>query len=203
MSSSDARVRFGHCCPDAPALGAIVDGEPTFRGVEFRTVTDYDPLAPGPHRLQLVREPDAGDPLLDVSFDLPEAEHVTALAIGTEHGLQPLMLADAPTEVPDGTAPVRFVHAAVDVPPLDGVVGDRTLFEDVTVGEWAGYEPLAPGTHTLELRSAGDEAFALPLPGLEFPDGVASTVVLVGRTGDDSLGAVVRSDAAEPVEATD
>lgn len=193
MSSADASVRFCHCCPDASPVGILVDEEVLFRGVEFRTITDYERMAAGPHRLRLVEEPDETT-LLDVSVDLPEDQAVTALAIGTTTGIQPLVLSDGHERVPDDAALVRFVHAIPDAPTVDVAVDDEEpLFEDLAFGEWAGYVPVDPGTHHVEVRSNGETL--LPLPHRTFEGGEAITIFAVGRTVDDSLGAVVRADA--------
>ncbi|MFP4217418.1 MAG: DUF4397 domain-containing protein [Salinarchaeum sp.] len=52
--ANSARVRVGHCCPDAPAVDIHVDGDPAFTDIAYKDTTDYAEIESGRRQIEVV-----------------------------------------------------------------------------------------------------------------------------------------------------
>lgn len=191
---TDARVRIGHCSPDAPAVDIWIDGERAIENVEFGTIGDYVDLSSGSHDVALSAAGE-DDPVFESSVGVQGETAYTVLATGTLDDLDLTILVDEPQTVPEGAAHVRFVHCAPDAPAVDvRVAGGPTLFEAVEFREAGDYAVVDAGDYEIEVVPTGSDDPALS-PSVSLSGGTAVSAVAMGTVADGSLSATVVEDA--------
>jgi hypothetical protein len=184
-----AVIRVAHFSPDAPNVDVYVDDHRLLADVPFGAVSEYLSLYPGRYGVTITA---AGDPHT-VAFDghvsLAPGTDYTVAAIGelSEGTFRPLTLVDDNSDVPDGEARVRVVHASPDAPAVDVTVGDgeTTLVDDLPFGEATAALTVPAGDYDLEIRPAdgGDPVAEIPAT---FEDGGVYTALAAGYlTPDD------------------
>jgi len=188
-SPAGARLRAVHASPDAPNVDVFVDGDRALADVPFGTVSDYLPLRPGRHEVAITAAGDPGTVVFEGDVNLSPDTDYTVAAIGelSESTFQPLILVDDNSDVPDGEARVRVVHASPDAPAVDVTVGDgaTTLVDDLPFGEATDFLGVPAGDYELEVRPAdgGDPVAEIPAT---FEDGAVYTAFAAGYlTPDD------------------
>lgn len=95
-----------------------------------------------------------------------------------------------------GETEVRVAHLAPDAPNVDVYVDGEPLagLRDVAYGTVSSYLQFPAGTHNVKVYAAGKTSQPLVEAELDFRDGAAYTVAVVGLAGDDSLQAQVYED---------
>lgn len=183
---SGAFLRVAQLVFDVPELDVYLDGTRVLTRMPYRQISDYLPLSPGLHRLQMVR---AGRPpaeaLLDTTLDLGAGEQYTAAAAGSlapndSLPLQSFVYADLNQTVLGQRGLLRVVHSVANAGPIDIYVG---LFDKITqrqpgrpwvrglqVGQASENLRLPPGQYEVWIFAAGaDPAKARPLFGTSQP----------------------------------
>ena len=106
-----------------------------------------------------------------------------------------LVLTDDLTAPASGKAHVRFVHLSPNAPAVDiAVTGGAVVFPNNSFKGSTAFAPLDAGTYDLEVRVAGTNTVALPLPGIVLEAGKIYTVFakgFLGGTGAEALGAQI------------
>lgn len=201
---NDARVRVVHASPDAPSVDVLVEGAPAFRGVAFGEVTEYAQLPAGLYDVEVVPAGASSPVVIDLTganaVNVLYNRSYTAVALDTLDSIEPLLLEDdqRPTAIP--FARVRFVHASPDAPAVDiAVTNGPILFRNVAFKGVGDYIEVPRGTYDLEVRAAGTDIVALPLPGVKLEGGTTYTVFATGfLSGAPSLGVAVGIDSVNP-----
>jgi hypothetical protein len=194
--ASTGWARFGHFAPEQSAVDVYVDGAIFVQGLGFKSVSEYAPLASGPHRFE-VRPSDApeSEPLLDVEASVPEGASITVGAVSTRDGIAPQIYTDELVQPPADQGLVRFVHTAPDVAAVDvAVVGGPVLAADVPYPDATAYLPIAPGTYDVEVRSSSTDELVLRVTGWSIQPGVQASIVIV-RGADGAIDVVPVTDA--------
>ncbi|MBA3415593.1 MAG: DUF4397 domain-containing protein, partial [Chloroflexia bacterium] len=180
-TQANATVRVVHASPGAPEVDVLLDGLLLAEAVPFANATDYVPMAPGDHVLQVV--PTGGTPddaVAQVDLTAEPAAAYLFVAAGPlaeiEGRLYDVSLDDI---VPDN-ARVRVVNAAADADGLAlAVTGGDTLFDGVGYGDATDYIDLVEGTYSFDLRNAEDLALAT-VPELVIEEATAYDMVAIG-----------------------
>jgi hypothetical protein len=192
--TTHARVRIGHCSPDAPAVDVWIDGERAIENVAFGTIGDYADLSSGRHDVALSAT-GADTPVFETSVDIEGETTYTVLATGLLDDLDLTIVVDDPQTVPEGMAHVRFVHCAPDAPAVDvQVAGGPTLFEGIGFREASDYVAVDAGDYEVEVVPTGNDDPALA-PLLSFERGTAVSAIATGQVADGSLSALLVEDA--------
>jgi len=190
-ASADVRVRVAHLSPDAPAVDVWLDGEVVLSDVPFGTFSDYLPIPAGDHRIQVTAAGDASAVVIDATVPFTSGAVVTVAATGLlgAGDLQPIVI---PDETPTaGGARVRFVHTSPDAPAVDiAVAGGNVLFPGVGFRGTSEYAEVPAGDYDLEVRVAGTDTVALPVPGVGVSGSTAYSIYAIGLLGDGSLAAL-------------
>jgi hypothetical protein len=95
--TTDARVRIGHCSPDAPAVDVRVAGGPTlFEAVGFREASDYAAVDAGDYDVEVVPT-GSDDPALAASLSFEGGTAASAVATGrvSDGSLSAMLVEDA------------------------------------------------------------------------------------------------------------
>ncbi len=201
--ADNARVRVGHCCPDAPAVDVHVDGDPAFTDIAYKDATDYVEIESGRRHVEVVPT-DGSDPVIDESFSFEEGTEHTALATGLLSEAELTVLTDEPGEIPSDQAELRCVHVAPDAPAVDIRAADgATIARNLTFRSASDYEQLDAGAYTIEVVPSDGGDAVLELDDVSLSDQTAYSALAVGQMADDSLDAIVLEDAQQMVPADD
>jgi hypothetical protein len=200
----DARVRFLHASPDAPAVDILVNGGAAFEGLKFGEATPYAAVPAGEYDVQVVPEGLSSPVVIDLTgpnaVNLFYNRSYTAVALGTLSSIEPLLLADDNRPAPRQSARIRFVHASPDAPAVDiAVTGGPVLFKNVAFKGVGDYVTVPAGSYDLEVRIAGTKTVVLSLPGVMVEGGTTYSVFATGFAfSTPSLAPVVTVDAVNP-----
>jgi hypothetical protein len=189
-----AQVRVIHLSPDAPAVDVAVNGTVAVQGASYLDVTDYLQVPAGDARITVTPAGATSPVVIDATVALGANAYYTIAATGFLADIQPLVLVDDATA--SGQAKVRFVHTSADAPAVDVAVTDGpVLFGGVPFRGASSYAGVDGGTYDLEVRVAGTDTVALPLPGVDVSGGTNYTMFATGLLADGSLGALPVVDA--------
>lgn len=114
----DPTVRIVHASPDAPAVDVLVDGQPIAQGVAFGAATEFVPLSPGDHRVQVVPE-GLDAPAIDQTVTLEGGAAYILAAIGPLAEIQLQANRVNLDPIAPGQARLRLLNAVPDVAALD------------------------------------------------------------------------------------
>jgi hypothetical protein len=182
LANDEGWVRVIHASPDAPAVDVYVNGEEAVSGAEFKNATDYLALPAGEHEIE-VFPADAGgegDPVIAETVTIEAGKRYSAAAVGLLESIELLVNEDS-TEVTEGKAKVRFIHASPDAPEVDVALKDGdVLFAGAAFKDAADYLEVDPGTVDLEVRPAGEKDVVLDVPGVELKGNTVYSVYAVG-----------------------
>lgn len=198
-SPEPALVRVAHLSPDAPNVDVWVDGARALMDVPFTAVSDYLALSAGPHRFQVTPAGAETPVVIDATVELAGGTAYTVAATGLlgDEDLSPIVLTDD-LDADAENAKVRFVHTSPDAPAVDiAVTGGPVLIENVSFRETGTPISVPTGVYDLEVRVAGTETVALPLPGVALNAGINYTVFAIGLLSDETLGALPTVDIDE------
>jgi subtilisin family serine protease len=178
---SGAFLRIAHLVLDAPSVDVYIDGVRALSNVSYRLISDYLPLAPGTHRIQLTP---AGQPptaaVLDSEVVVAGGAQYTLMARGSLAAdslpLDATLIEDLHQMPPGSGAALRFVHSVANAGPVDIYVGPAEQITKRQPGQpWLrgllpgrATEPLrlAPGSYDVWVFAAGaNPAQAAPLFG--------------------------------------
>lgn len=197
-----SRILFVHASPDAPAVDINLGLQPVARDLQFAGNTNYRYTWSGPRRV-LVNVANTSTRVIDANVTLAPRTFYSVFATGTVADLKPLVLVDDLRAPAAGKAHVRFVHLSPNAPAVDVAVagGGPVVFGNKAFREYTPFTPLDAGTYDLEVRVAGTNTVALPLPNVTLQPGKIYTVYakgLLGGTGSQALGAgvIVNSEVA-------
>lgn len=188
-----AGVMFVHASPDAPAVDIKLGYLPAARALAFGENTPYRFTLSG---LRDIRVNVAGTrtTVIQASPRLSRNTFYTVFAADRVANIGPVVLVDDLTPPAVGQAHVRFVHLSPDAPAVDVAVanGGPVLFGNQAFKSASAFTPVPAGTYNLEVRVAGTQTVALPLPGITLLPGRIYTVYakgLLAGTGAQALGA--------------
>jgi len=181
---TDPTVRIVHASPDAPAVDVLVDGQPVAQNIAFGSATEYVPLAPGDHQVQVVPT-GGGDPVIDQTVTLEGGMTYILAAVGTADNLQ-LQANQVNTDAMGvGQARLRVHHAVPDAPAVDvGIAGtDQPLAGGIGFGTAADYQEIAPGTYDLDVRATDTQEVLATAPAVRLEPGQAYDIFALGQPG--------------------
>src|SRR4051794_31467248 len=76
-------IRVMHDSPDAPNVDVYVDGTSVIKNVAYSTISNYQAVAAGQHRVQVVPAGKSVDnSVIDINVDLTRGKPYTVLALG-------------------------------------------------------------------------------------------------------------------------
>ncbi|ASS76427.1 hypothetical protein CIG75_16660 [Tumebacillus algifaecis] len=179
-----ARVRFFHASPDTPGVDIVVDGKKVAEDVDFEGISNYFPLTPGRHRVQVFPYGKQVGALIDTTFNAKPNQSYSIVIADYFKNVRPIIIEDEPKKTKPGFARVKFVHLSPNTPAVDvGLVSGKVLIGHLTYKEKSPYLQVAPGRRDLELRLAGKKDVVLRLPKMRFDPNITYTIYIVGLRG--------------------
>jgi len=181
----DPTVRVVHASPDAPAVDILVDGQPVAQNLAFGSATEYAPLTPGDHQVQVVPT-GGGQPVLDQAVTLEGDNAYILAAVGQLANIQLQANQVDVSELAPGQARVRVVHAVPDGPAVDVAIAgsQEPLIQGVEFPNASDYQTTEAGTYDLEVRNAETGETLLTAPGVAVESGLVYDVYALGTAAD-------------------
>jgi len=198
VQPGSALVRVAHLSPDTAGVDVYVDGQRALGNVNYQTVSNYQTIPAGEHRLQL-RPAGAAPttkPILDARRDLASQQAYTVAGVGENARLSGSVFNDDLTSPAPGAAKLRVIHAAVDVTAVDvDLVGGPTLGTSVPFGTATNYSEVVPGISTLRVRTHADGKTVLTVPNLDLGAGIVYSIAVIGGIASKPLQVLPLVDA--------
>jgi len=199
----DARIRFIHASPDAPAVDiTLTDGTVLFGGVEFNEAAAFIGVPANSYDLQ-VRA--AGTSTVVLSFGdvaLSGATNYSIFATGLlgDGTLTATVAVDAPGDgstslnlVP-ATAELRVAHLSPDAPNVDVYVDGARALENVPFTAVSSYLEVPAKSQLVQVFVAGSTMNPVIDATLTWLPGEAYTVAATGLVGSSDLTPIVLVD---------
>ncbi len=189
--SAEGQVIVVHGVPDL-TVDVYVNGDLTLEDFEYGDVAGPLALPVGSYDLEIYpadADPDAGDPALSGSTDLPEGATATIAAYLQEGGTPTFGVFVENTAATDaGNARVTARHLA-DFGAVDVLANDGAVFEGVTNG--AGGDADVPAdTYNIKITAAGDTATVAFDADVALAEGVNTIAYAVGSVSGGSFQVV-------------
>jgi hypothetical protein len=183
-----AMIRIAHFSPDASYVDVYMvslNRKQLFPNVFYKGVSAYWKVAAGPFTYE-VRPAGAtpeSTPAIRVTGRLEAGRAYTVAAVGPKADLRGVLFRDDMSPSAPGTAKVRFLDAAIDLPRVDiELAGGRTLSSGVRFPRPTRYAQLASGSYKVEVRRSGAEA-VLVKGNVAVRQGTVTSVALLGGAG--------------------
>jgi hypothetical protein len=188
-----AKLMVVHASPNAPGVDLLIDNvKKNTAALTFPQNTAYLDVTTGTRNIKVNV---AGTITSVITADLPfvENKNYTVFAADSVSKIAPVVLTDDLTAPAAGKAHVRFVHLSPNAPAVDvAVTGGSVVFPNAAFKSATAFTPLGAGTYNLEVRVAGTQNVALPLPNITLTAGKIYTIFakgFLGGTGAEALGA--------------
>jgi Domain of unknown function (DUF4397) len=184
----DATVRVVHASPDAPAINVLVDGQQIAQDLAYGTATEYAPLSPGDHHVQVVLT-NGHAPIIDQTVTFEGWASYILEVVGQFANIQLVANAVDVSPTSPGEARLRFVNAVPNGPALSlGTVGSEIgLAIDIGFPNASGYLTTGAGTYDLEVRNADSEETLASVPGFQFAAGHVYDLYALGQGADGQI----------------
>ncbi|MBD3167754.1 DUF4397 domain-containing protein [bacterium] len=211
VDAEQAKVRFVHAGPDAPAVDILTAGSdtPLFDNIAFRESGDYAAVPGGAYTL-IVRT-DAGEEevIRFAPLALEAGKNYTVFAkglldagtMGNELGA--LASVDAPgsgsavIDLEAAETPMSYLrvgHLSPDAPDVDVYVNGTLTLEEVPYRAFSGYLSVPAGGVDVEITPAGDAGTTVIEESITLSADTYYTVTATGLLDDNSLTATLYMD---------
>ena len=190
-----AKVLVTHSSPDAPGVDLLVDNsKQNSAALTYPNNTGYLQVETGTRNIK-VNVTGTSTTVINADLPLEKGKNYSVFAIDSVSKISALVIADDLTAPASGKAHVRFIHLSPNAPAVDvAVTGGGVVFGNKAFKDYTAFTPLDAGTYNLEVRVAGTNTVALPLPGITLEAGKIYTVFakgFLGGSGAQSLGAEI------------
>lgn len=196
----DSLLRLVYAAPNGPAVDIYVDGQRKTTASQFGEITPYITIAPGAHRIQVFAASagPAAAALLDTQATFQSGQAYSVLATDRVERMSAVVLNDALTVEPGGSAYVRLVHLSPDAPPVADVAvsGGATIARNLPFKGATEYLPIKPGTYRFDVRPAGAAVTLATTTPLTLAPGQIYSIFVMGQLVDNTFQAVITPDNA-------
>jgi len=188
-TAGPSTIRAVHAVSGAPNVDLLIDGQPVAQGLAFGAASEYAPIAPGTHQVQVVPTGQSADTALsttEVEAKAGTAYIVTVL--GSANAIEMKVNEVKLDSVDPGKARVRIIQASPDAQTVNvKIAGGDELASGLEFNSDSDYSDVDAGTYTLEIHSGEDDALLLSAPEINFESGKLYDVVALGLVADKSL----------------
>jgi hypothetical protein len=181
-AEGDACISVVHASPDAPNVDIYLDGEQVLGDLGFGWWSDWLTIPAGEHQVQVTAAGAALDTaVIDATVTVEAGMGYQIAATGHLADITPQIYPIDFSTLEDGNARINVVHAVPDAPAVDvAVTGGDVLVGELSFPNASDFLDVPAGTYDLEVRVAGTEDVALPLPGVEIEAGSLYNVYAIG-----------------------
>lgn len=187
-AEADATLRVVHASPGAPEVDVLIDGQPLMEGVAYGTASQYAPITPEEHRIQVVPTGQTADAaVVDETIGAEPGRAYLVAVFGLLNDIGGAVYDVDLSEIEPGNARVRLLNLSPDVGELDLLeTGGDEWFGNVALGDISDYRDVAPGTYSADLRGE-DDRILQTVTDLAFEETRVYDVIVLGQLADDSL----------------
>lgn len=192
-AKASSSVTIVHGLPRFTA-DVYVNGELLLSGFQAESTTDPLTLEEGEYDVAIrnVGSPPDSEPALQDVITLGAGLNVSVVAHLDEAGTPALTVFDNDlSEIPAGESRLVLRHQAA-APAVDVLSDGDTLISDVASGGEAEAN-LAVATHEVAVALSGGGEEVVAPTSLQFDEGAAQVVYLIGSSEDDTLGLMVQT----------
>lgn len=148
-AGSPSFVRIIHASPFVGTADVFVDGTELLHSFGFGTVTDYVPIPPGPHKVQIALVGRGiGGAVINQTLAVSPGVAYTVAAIGATPSTLSLEVFVDNNLIAPGSAKARVYNLSPDAGPISVAAGDKTLVSGVAYQQAGSYLAVAPGSYT-------------------------------------------------------
>ena len=160
-AATPAYVRVIHASPDVGTADVFLDGNKLLSSFAFGSVTDYAPIPPGPHKVQIALVGKGiGASALTQTLDVQPGMVYTAAAIGTAaSGLSIEVFSDN-NIIAAGKAKLRMYNLSPDAGAVSLSSGGQNLISSVSYQQASDYSSLSSGSYSFNVSAS---SVSLPL----------------------------------------
>lgn len=189
--SDEGQVIVVHGVPDLD-VDIYVNGELTLEGFQYGDVAGPLALPAGSYDLEVYAagsDPEAGDPALSDSTELPAGAVATIAAYLQEGGTPTLgVFVENNSATEAGNARISAYHLA-DFGPVDILADDAPVWEGVTNGTGANTDVPA-GTYNIKITAAGDASVVAFDADLDLAEGTNTIAYAIGSVSAENFQVV-------------
>jgi hypothetical protein len=181
-AAGDACISVVHASPDAPNVDIYLNGERVLGDLGFGWWSNWLAVPAGEHQVQVTAAGAAPDTaVIDATVTVEEGMGYQIAATGLLAEITPQIYPIDFSTIDEGNARVNVVHTVPDAPAVDvAVTGGDVLVSGLEFPNASDFLEVPGGTYDLEVRVAGTEDVALPLPGTELEAGSLYNVYAIG-----------------------
>ena len=204
-----AKVRFIHASPDAPAVDIRVgsaSGPAVFGDAAFKDITDYIEVDGGDYVFTVTPAGNTSSTVARYNpVTLENGQVYTIVAHGTLDALDEVPFA-VRAFVDNGSgasfvdltdANVMAIHASPDAPPVDLLLDDQLVGEDLEFPNNTGYLPILSGEQNIKVNAANTSTTVIDAD-LTFATGGSHTSVFAYDELADITALVLEDDLSVP-----
>ncbi len=157
-TDSSANVMFFQASPDAPAVDLYAGDKRVKDEVGLGEMTGYQKVRPGLTEVK-VKATKGDTTLVPAQVNLRSDTSYSMFVVDSASNASLLVVQDNLRRPPAGKALARFVNLSPDSPALTvATERGKLLFRDKEFRQYTDFEPLEPGTYSLQLRLAGTDS---------------------------------------------
>jgi len=154
-AESPSFVRIIHASPYIGVADIFVDGAKLLSSVDFGAITDYAPISPGPHHVQIaLLGKGPGAAVITQDLAVRSGVTYTVAAIGATPSTLSLQVFIDNNLLAPGTAKLRMYHLSPDLGPLSVNANGNTLIQNITYQQASDYVGLSAGPYTFDVNAA-------------------------------------------------
>ncbi len=184
FAASPSFVRVIHASPFVGTADVFVDGSKLLSSFAFGAVTDYVPVPPGPHKVQIALVGKGiGASALTQTLTVTPGLAYTVAAIGATPTTLSLQVFVDSNQVTAGTAKLRIYHLSPDAGPISVNANGTPLVQNIAYEQASQYLQLSAGSYIFNVNTTNAN-MTLPLSTTLKANTVASifTVGLINGT---------------------
>lgn len=181
-AEGDACISVVHASPDAPNVDIYLNGEEVLGDLGFGWWSGWLAVPAGEHQVQ-VTPANAGleTAVIDAMVTVEAGMGYQIAATGFVAEIAPQIYPIDFSAIDEGNARVNVIHTVPDAPAVDvAVTGGDVLAGGLAFPSSSEFLNVPAGSYDLEVRVAGTEDVALPLPGVELEAGTLYNVYAIG-----------------------
>jgi hypothetical protein len=189
-------IRLAHLSPNTPAVDVYLysfgdsAAQLVLHHVAYGDVSPYEAVTAGDYSvaMRLAGAAATTKPVLSTSVDVAAGNAYTVAGLGPESALRLQVLHDELNTAP-GQALVRVIQASLKEHVVTVSLGGQVLASNLAFGTVSSYQPVSPGSSTVNVSFSGADATA----SVSIAAGTVHTLVVLdganGVTIDDLLDA--------------
>lgn len=197
LPNFDARIRIVQAAPSLQSLDIYCDGNVIATNITFGSITNYLPVKPGEHLIELFRASTYENPIFKDRLELMPNASKTLSVVFSNKTLSLAHFDDTfYRSHSEDTSYLRFVNLSPNSPLLTlKLNNNKPLFSNVEFLENTSFYELPSGVYNLKLSSPDLTSLYNKISNVSLPKKSCSTIYIIGiLNGEPQLGYLLAKD---------